>query len=65
MESNIMLTPQERKRMKNFIEQHPIDHAYDDEDDKYDGKIPPDQCLSRDYQRMLQEDDMRKMENNQ
>ena len=54
-----IITPQRRKEMEDFIKKHPIDHAYDKECELYDGKVPMEQLLSRDYQEMLDEAEVR------
>ncbi len=52
MGSNI--TPQDRKRMEDFIRIHPIDHSYDEECKLFDGNVPEEEsCLKRDFQEIL------------
>lgn len=47
------LTQREREHMKAYIKAHPIDHAYDEECEYFDGDVPAEQLLSRTYQRFL------------
>lgn len=47
------ITPEIREMMKSWLREHPIDHAYDEEADKFDGNIPEEQLMSRDYQEIL------------
>lgn len=49
----LAITQQERERMKDFIKRHPIDHSYDKECEYFDGNVPEEQLLSRDYQELL------------
>ena len=53
MESSI--TPQERKKMIDFLEAHPIDPAYDKECEYFDGSAPAEQLLARNYKKILDE----------
>ena len=46
------ITPQDRKRMREF-KKHPIDHSYDEECELFDGKVPEEQLLARDFQEIL------------
>ena len=55
MDYTITVTPEWREQMKKWLEEHPIDHKYDDQVDLLAGKIPPEQLLSRDYQKILDE----------
>ena len=47
------ITPQDRKRMEDFIRNHPIDHSYDEECKLFDGNVPEEQLLARDFQEIL------------
>ena len=53
MVSNI--TPEQRKEMEDFIEEYPIDPAYDEQYEMLDGLIPPTQSLSRMFKAILDE----------
>ena len=53
MASNI--TSQERKKMEEFLKLHPIDPSYDEECEYFDGNVPEEQLLSRDYKKILDE----------
>lgn len=41
--------------MIDFLEAHPIDHAYDKECEYFDGDVPEEQLLARDYKKILDE----------
>ena len=47
------ITPQERKKMEEWLKDHPIDHKYDDQVDVFDGDVPEEQLRSRMYQKIL------------
>lgn len=47
------ITPQERKEMEEFLKAHPIDPAYDAECELFDGDVSEEQLLSRDFQKIL------------
>lgn len=49
----LAITQQEREHMKAYIKAHPIDHAYDAECECFDGNVPAEQLISRDYQEIL------------
>ena len=51
MESNI--TPEQRKRMEDFLKEHPIDPSYDEECELFDGTPPPEQATARRFQFIL------------
>ena len=53
MESDI--TPQERKMMIEFIESNPIDHRYAEECVLFDGDVPEEQLLARDFKELLEQ----------
>ena len=53
MASNI--TPQRRKELENFLKEHPIDHSYDKECEYFDGDVPAEQLLARNYKKILDE----------
>lgn len=40
-------TPEEIAEMKAFLRAHPPDPAYDDEDELFDGKLPPEEFKAR------------------
>lgn len=40
-------TPGEIAEMKAFLRAHPPDPAYDDEDELFDGKLPPEEFKAR------------------
>ena len=46
------ITPQDCKRMRE-LKKHPIDHSYDEECELFDGKVPEEQLLARDFQEIL------------
>lgn len=48
------ITPQERKRMEAFLKEHPVDPAYDEECEYFDGNVPESQLLARYYQEILE-----------
>ena len=41
------ITAEEIQRCKDYLKEHPIDHAYDEEAEMLDGKIPRDQYIAR------------------
>lgn len=41
------ITPQRIQELKEWLEQYPIDHAYDEAAEYFDGGIPPAQIASR------------------
>lgn len=41
------ITPQEIKEMKEFLQAHPIDPAWDKEDEMLDGVLPKDELEAR------------------
>lgn len=51
MESDI--TKQERKTMEEFLKAHPIDPAWDEECEMFDGWPPEDQMTARIYKKIL------------
>ncbi len=40
-------TPEEIAEMKAFLQVHPPDPAYDEEDELFDGKLPPEEFKAR------------------
>lgn len=40
-------TPEEIAEMKAFLRAHPPDPAYDEEDELFDGKLPPEEFKAR------------------
>ena len=40
-------TPEEIAEMKAFLRAHPPDPAYDEEDELFDGKLPPEEPKAR------------------
>ena len=44
------ITRQEREEMIDFLKDHPIDPAYDEECDTLDGDAPEEQLTARLYQ---------------
>lgn len=40
-------TPEEIAEMKAFLQAHPTDPAYDEEDELFDGKLPPEEFKAR------------------
>ena len=40
-------TPEEIAEMKAFLRAHPPDPAYDEEDELFDGKLPPEEFKTR------------------
>ncbi len=49
------ITPQERKWLEKYLEDHPIDPAYDEESEYFDGNVPVEQLLARDAKELLDE----------
>ncbi len=49
------ITPQEREEMETFLAAHPIDPAYDEECKYFDGEVPEEQLLARDFKKILDE----------
>lgn len=49
------ITPQERKEMEEFLKEHPIDPAYDEECECFDGEVPEEQLLARDFKKILEQ----------
>ncbi len=49
------ITAEERKMMEDFLKRHPIDPTYDEECEYFDGKVPEEQLLSRDFKKILDE----------
>ena len=47
------ITPQEREEMEAFLAAHPIDPAYDEECKYFDGEVPEEQLLARDFKKFL------------
>lgn len=41
------ITPDEIAEMKQYLIDHPIDHAYDEADEMFDGKMPSEQFQAR------------------
>ena len=41
------ITPQEIEHYKKYLKEHPIDHAYDEEAEYFDGDCPPEQLAAR------------------
>lgn len=48
------ITPQEREMMKKFLKEHPIDPAYDEECEYFDGNVPEEQLLARAFKEYLE-----------
>ena len=42
-----IFTQQEIEELKQFLKEHPIDHAYDEEAEYFDGECPPEQLAAR------------------
>ena len=49
------ITPQERKEMEDFLKEHPVDPAWDEECETLDGNPPEDQLVARRYKIILEE----------
>lgn len=49
------ITPQERKWLKKYLEDHPIDPTYDEECNCLDGNVPVEQLLARDAKELLEQ----------
>ena len=49
------ITSQERKEMETFLATHPIDPTYDEECEYFDGEVPEEQLLARDFKKTLDE----------
>lgn len=47
------ITQDEIHRIKKYLKKYPIDHAYDEEAELLDGKIPNEQRQSRFYYELL------------
>lgn len=41
------ITPQRVEELKQYLKEHPIDHAYDEEAELFDGDCPPEQLAAR------------------
>lgn len=49
------ITPELRKKLEDYLKEHPIDPAYDEECEYLDGNVPVEQLLARDAKRILEE----------
>ena len=49
------ITPQQRKKLEDYLIKHPIDPKYDEESEYFDGNVPDEQLLARTAQRILEE----------
>ncbi len=47
------ITQEDIRRWKDELKEHPIDHAYDEEAELFDGKVPMIQLDSRQCYRLL------------
>ena len=41
------ITPQRVEELKRYLKEHPIDHAYDEEEELFDGNCPIEQLSAR------------------
>ena len=49
------ITPEFRKKLKQYLKEHPIDPAYDEECELFDGDVPAEQLLARDAKEILEQ----------
>ena len=49
------ITPEFRKKLKQYLKEHPIDPAYDEECELFDGDVPEEQLLARDFKELLEQ----------
>ena len=49
------ITPARRKELEDYLKEHPIDPAYDEECEMFDGNPPHDQLIARAYRQILKE----------
>lgn len=47
------VTPKRIEELKRYLKEHPIDHAYDEEADLFDGECPPEQLAARSAYELL------------
>ena len=40
------ITPEFRKKLKQYLKEHPIDPAYDEECELFDGDVPAEQLIA-------------------
>lgn len=49
------ITPQRIEELKQYLKDHPIDHAWDEEAEYFDGNIPIRQLRARNCYNLLRE----------
>ncbi len=47
------ITPQRIEELKRFLKEHPIEHAYDEQAELFDGDCPPEQLAARSAYELL------------